>query len=212
MNVHEFSAKFEAVGGMALGMLGLLFLGSGHAEASGAYMRVMERTSTPAGHVYYCAQEPQACSRYGEGAVVLTQASWDQLLEINHRVNQSIKPVEDGRIDTWSVYVTKGDCEDYALTKQRELLRVGWPSDALLITTAYLQDGTYHAVLLVRTDRGEFVLDNLNSLVLPWEKVKYHWNKRQAVGNPRVWQRIAGAPRSTANNPVAGLRLRGRQP
>ena len=170
-------------------------------------MRVKERTSPPAGHVYYCANEPQACDRYGRGSVLLTKSAWRQLVDINANVNISIKPTQDGRIDLWSVYVSEGDCEDYALTKQRELLRSGWPSDALLITTAFLPDGTYHAVLVVRTDRGEFVLDNLNPTILPWQMVKYRWNKRQAVGNPQIWLRIAGAPTTQNGLPVAGLAL-----
>ncbi|WP_316858144.1 transglutaminase-like cysteine peptidase [uncultured Cohaesibacter sp.] len=174
-------------------------------------MRVTERTSPPAGHVYFCASNPALCNRYGHGAIRLTQESWQQLLDINSQVNASIKAKADGRIDEWSIYVAQGDCEDYALTKQQELLRKGWPSDALLITTAFLKDGTYHAILLVRTDRGEFVLDNLSPLVLPWQKVSYQWNKRQSVGNPRIWQRVAGAPKASGSRPVAGLELRGRQ-
>ena len=174
-------------------------------------MRMSERTSPPAGHVYYCANNPAACSRYGQGAVKLSQSSWDQLIEINNTINHSIKAKADGRIDEWSSYVTEGDCEDYALTKQQELLSKGWPSDSLLLATAFLPDGTYHAVLIVRTDRGEFVLDNLNPSVLPWQEVPYRWNKRQAVGNPQIWQRVAGAPPQGTDRPVAGFRLRGSQ-
>ncbi len=178
---------------------------------AGQSMRVLERTSPPAGHVYYCASEPEACYRYGQGTVKLTKKIWQDLVKINSRVNRSIKPVEDGQIDRWSVYVSKGDCEDYALTKQRELLRAGWPSDSLLITTAFLHDGVYHAVLTVRTDRGEFVLDNLNATILPWQKIGYRWNKRQAVGNPQIWQRIAGAPAIGRGQTAANLGLRSSQ-
>ncbi|WP_157967697.1 transglutaminase-like cysteine peptidase [Cohaesibacter intestini] len=191
-----------------------LLVGASHAAATGATdvslsglgMRVVERTSPPAGHVHYCAREPDACARYGQGAVILTQTSWQQLVTINSVINKSIAPKADGRVDQWSVYVSAGDCEDYALTKQRELLSRGWPSDALLVTTAYLPDGTYHAVLVVRTDRGEFVLDNLDPLILPWQKVKYRWNKRQAVGNPHIWQTIVGAPKARDGQSVARLR------
>ena len=196
------------MGGMVTGLMGSMLLSTDQAYATGSTqfsMRVAERTSTPAGHVYYCANEPRACDRFGQGAMALTEQNWKQLVKINSSVNQAIKPVEDGRIDQWSVYVKQGDCEDYALTKQRELLRNGWSSDALLITTAYLPDGAYHAVLVVRTDRGEFVLDNLNPLIQPWQSVKYRWNKRQAIGNPQVWQRIAGAPKQRDGQSVAGL-------
>ncbi|WP_319410672.1 transglutaminase-like cysteine peptidase [uncultured Cohaesibacter sp.] len=192
---------------IAIGSIVSLVPGIAVAEVPGT-MRVNERTNPPAGHVYYCAGHPSACNRHGQGAVTLSQQSWDQLLEVNASVNRSIQAKPDGQIDEWSAYVPEGDCEDYALTKQQELLRKGWPSDALLLTTAFLEDGTYHAVLLVRTDRGEFILDNLKPTILPWQEVHYRWNKRQAVGNPQIWQRVAGAPEPGTQLPAAGLRLR----
>jgi hypothetical protein len=36
-----------------------------------------------------------------------------------------------------------------------------------------------HAVLLVETDKGEFVLDNLRSAILPWQVTGYRWVQRQ---------------------------------
>lgn len=194
------------MGGLALAAMGLLPMEAMAFGAAGSGMRVLEQTSSPAGHIYYCANQPEACLRYGKGVVKLTPATWQTLVTINGHVNQQIRPVDDGPVDNWQPYVTQGDCEDYALTKQRELLRAGWPSDSLLITTAYLPDGVYHAVLVVRTDRGEFILDNLNPSILPWQQVNYRWNKRQAVGNPQVWLRIAGAPAGKSGGPVAGLR------
>lgn len=199
---HSILGTAQGLGAMALAGF---VLGSSEVQAVGTSMRVLEKTSPPAGHVYYCASQPNACLRYGRGAVKLTQASWKQLVQINARVNQTINPVEDGPIDSWTPYVSNGDCEDYVLTKQRELLRAGWPSDALLITTAFLPDGVYHAVLIVRTDRGEFVLDNLNATILPWQSLPYRWNKRQAIGNPQIWQRIAGAPTASTDRSVAGV-------
>ncbi|MCT4654827.1 MAG: transglutaminase-like cysteine peptidase [Cohaesibacter sp.] len=194
------------MGGLTLAALTMLPVKGMAFGAAGSSMRVLEQTSSPAGHIYYCANQPEACLRYGEGLVKLTPATWQTLVTINSHVNSQIQPVEDGPVDSWQPYVTQGDCEDYALTKQRELLRAGWPSDSLLITTAYLPDGVYHAVLVVRTNKGEFVLDNLNPAILPWQSVGYRWNKRQAVGNPQVWQRIAGAPQNATPRPVAGLR------
>lgn len=169
------------------------------------HMHVVERTSPPAGHVAYCARNPQGCMRHGQGIVRLTPADWQELLDVNTQINRSIKPFADRGEDLWSVNAKKGDCEDFALTKQQKLLSLGWPSDALLITTAYLPDGVYHAVLLVRTDKGDFVLDNLNGAVLPWQQVNYRWNKRQAIGNPHIWERIAGSEPNATDDMSAGL-------
>ena len=40
-----------------------------------------------------------------------------------------------GIADYWTLPTDgKGDCEDYALLKRHELIRLGWPSSALLMT------------------------------------------------------------------------------
>ena len=56
-----------------------------------------------------------------------------------------------------------GDCEDYVLLKRRMLMQAGWPREALLITVVRDKKGDGHAVLTVKTNRGEFVLDNQSS-------------------------------------------------
>ena len=53
-----------------------------------------------------------------------------------------------------------GDCEDYVLLKRRMLMQAGWPREALLITVVRDKKGDGHAVLTVKTDKGEFILDN----------------------------------------------------
>jgi predicted transglutaminase-like cysteine proteinase len=50
--------------------------------------------------------------------------------------------------------------------------------------------GETHAVLLVTTDRGELVLDNLSSWVKPWQDVRYQWIERQAPGQPLTWVKV----------------------
>ncbi len=46
------------------------------------------------------------------------------------------------------------------LLKRRLLIRAGWPREALLITVVRDRKDEGHAVLTVKTDRGEFILDN----------------------------------------------------
>ena len=53
-----------------------------------------------------------------------------------------------------------GDCEDYVLLKRRMLMQAGWPRQALLVTVVRDKQGDGHAVLTVKTDKGEFILDN----------------------------------------------------
>jgi predicted transglutaminase-like cysteine proteinase len=46
------------------------------------------------------------------------------------------------------------------LLKRKMLIDAGWPREALLITVVRDKKGEGHAVLTVKTDKGEFVLDN----------------------------------------------------
>jgi predicted transglutaminase-like cysteine proteinase len=67
------------------------------------------------------------------------------------------------------------------------LIKAGWPRSALLITVVRDKKGAGHAVLTVRTTRGEFVLDNQEALVLPWEESGYRFVKRQSQSDPNTW-------------------------
>ena len=93
-----------------------------------------------------------------------------KIQRINAAVNKSVAPVSDmdhwGVVDQWD-YPTdgKGDCEDYALLKRRMLMDEGFPRQALLMTVVKEANGDGHAVLTVKTNRGEFVLDNLGDEV-----------------------------------------------
>ena len=48
-------------------------------------------------------------------------------------------------------------------------------------------DGEGHAVLTVRTDGGDFILDSLNPHVLRWDRTKYRYVKRQASDYTGHW-------------------------
>jgi predicted transglutaminase-like cysteine proteinase len=63
----------------------------------------------------------------------------------------------------------------------------GFPRQALLITVVRDKKGDGHAVLLVRTDRGDFVLDNQEQKVKLWTDTGYRFIKRQSQENPNRW-------------------------
>jgi predicted transglutaminase-like cysteine proteinase len=73
------------------------------------------------------------------------------------------------------------------------LMDEGFPRQALLMTVVKEANGDGHAVLTVKTNRGEFVLDNLGDEVKAWNKTPYRFVKRQSEQNPNVWVSI-GAP------------------
>ena len=83
-----------------------------------------------------------------------------------------------------------GDCEDYVLEKRRALSRMGISLADLLITVLRKPDGEGHAVLTVNTDRGDYILDNLNGRVLAWTDTPYTYLKRQSTKNSGVWVKI----------------------
>ena len=117
-------------------------------------------------------------------------------LRVNRWVNETIKPVTDlehwGVIERWS-YPTDGygDCEDYVLLKRKMLIEAGWPREALLITVVRDKRGDGHAVLTVKTDKGEFILDNQNEDILPWTETGYRLVKRQSQANQNIGCRSA---------------------
>ena len=93
-----------------------------------------------------------------------------------------------GVIEKWSLPTDGyGDCEDYVLLKRKMLIDAGWPREALLITVVRDKKGEGHAVLTVKTDKGEFILDNQNENVVAWTETGYRFVKRQSQSDPNVW-------------------------
>ncbi len=135
--------------------------------------------------------------------VVLTPTAWRDLARINSWVNTKIKPLTDmehwGVVERWS-YPDDGygDCEDYVLLKRRMLIQAGWPRQALLITVVRDNRGDGHAVLTVKTDKGEFILDNQHEEILLWSETTYRFVKRQSQTDPNVWVSL-GDPRPAAS-------------
>ena len=148
----------------------------------------------PIGWTEFCAANRQECATRPMEArdVVLTPTAWRDLVRINRWANTKIKPLTDlehwGVVERWS-YPDDGygDCEDYVLLKRRMLIQAGWPRQALLITVVRDSRGDGHAVLTVKTDKGEFILDNQNEEILLWSETSYRFVKRQSQSDPNVW-------------------------
>ena len=153
-----------------------------------------EATRPPIGWVEFCAEHPVECKVQPSTPrdVVLSNKAWTDLSRINKWVNDNVTPMTDlehwGVVEKWSYPDDgKGDCEDYVLLKRRMLMQAGWPREALLITVVRDKRGDGHAVLTVKTDKGDFVLDNQEEQVLLWSETGYRFVKRQSQGNPNNW-------------------------
>ena len=106
-------------------------------------------------------------------------------------------------LDHWDYPVDgKGDCKIYALYKRKLLLDAGIPRQALLMTIVRDLHGNGHAVLTVKTDHGDFILDNLADEIRPWDETGYRFIKRQSQEDPNVWVAV-GDPQTPATTAVA---------
>ncbi len=152
-----------------------------------------EKTLPPVGFVGFCARNPQDCGqgRQKPATLDLTPERWGLLYQVNTFVNGKIAPVSDqelfGEPEYWTYPTDAGDCEDYVLLKRRYLKSLGFAASALLITVVLDEAGGGHAVLLVETKDGDFVLDNRRNEIRLWSKINYTFLKRQSRRDPRMW-------------------------
>jgi predicted transglutaminase-like cysteine proteinase len=150
-------------------------------------------TSIPVGHAEFCRSRPDECRVYANPVelVALTEGLWQQLLSVNAGINQHVVPVTDQDLyqvaEFWTYPNGYGDCEDYALAKRRELINAGWPASTLLMAVVKQANGEGHAVLMVRTDRGDLVLDNQVGSVDLWSQTPYKFIKRQSQADAGQW-------------------------
>lgn len=160
---------------------------------SPAFAEVAGPTSIPVGAAEFCRVNSDECRPNSAviDAVELTEALWTQLLTVNAHVNSSVVPVTDEQLyrvaEYWTYPEGYGDCEDIALEKRRVLIDAGWHPSALLIAVVREANGNGHAVLMVRTDRGDLVLDNQDGLVSLWTDTPYQFIKRQSQAHPGQW-------------------------
>ena len=166
------------------------------AEANGNFMTVAGRATQPVGHYYLCQSHPDECAAATPRAkpVTLTRTLWAEIVDVNNAVNGKVTPMTDmeiwGREEVWSFPDNVGDCEDYVLEKRRKLMQAGVPAGNLLITVVRQPNGEGHAVLTVTTDRGDYILDNLDGRVMAWTDTPYTYLKRQSSKNSGAWVSI----------------------
>lgn len=162
-----------------------------------AFVLDVKETSIPMGHAQFCETRPAEC---GQNANLvsyenLTQAKWDELLQINAHWNNAIRPINDIDLyqteEFWTYPREYGDCEDYVLAKRRSLIERGWAPSTLLITVVKQANGEGHAVLTVRTDRGDLILDNQEGLIKIWSETNYTYIKRQSQQHQGRWMELA---------------------
>jgi len=180
------------------------------AETQASYAPIGDIARVPYGWADLCGRQPQECrvDVLEPVDLHLTERTARILEAINAKVNGEIVPVSNFEhwgtvLDHWD-YPTdgKGDCKIYALWKRKLLMDLGFPRQALLMTIVRDLDGNGHTILTVRTDRGEFVLDNMVGEIRAWDATGYTYIKRQSQADPNVWVTILPTDDRRA---VAGL-------
>lgn len=198
----------------SIAALALLIAGTPVAGQTYASLPLQTRPAEPVGDARaiqgwtdFCRRLPAECafSTSEPTTVALTPRVWSTITSVNRQVNAAIRPVTDeehwGVADQWDIPTDgKGDCEDYQLLKRKLLAEEGLPRRAMRMTVVIDERGDGHAVLTIRTNRGDFVLDNKTNAVLPWAETGYVFVKRESQDR-LGWVSLGGAtsPTSTAN-------------
>ncbi len=151
----------------------------------------------PMGFVRLCMEQPRECEAPAvyQKVVNADANTLETLKRVNSLVNRQITPVNDDMRndvlgDRWTASATAGDCEDYALAKRRMLIAEGISPAALRIAVGYTRRGVGHATLIVRTKRGDVVLDNRFDTLRLWNRTDVRWVSIQSSDDPRIWERL----------------------
>ena len=160
--------------------------GAGH----DAFLPAKGAASAPPGASVICHAYDWACAT---GALGAAGADVLQIaVKVNSAANAAIRPISDQRqfsvAERWSLPTARGgDCEDYALFKKQQLVAAGVAPNRLLVAVVLDRKRQPHAVLVLRSDMGDFVLDNLTTRVLPWQKTGYAFLRMQDPRDPSRW-------------------------
>lgn len=168
--------------------------------------------SPPAGFISFCMRLPGQCDASAASPVelALTAERWQQIQHVNTNVNAAIWPQDDeahyGRAEYWTIPTDGyGDCDDYALTKRKALIEAGVPIRALRIAIVLTPHNGRHAVLVVATNNGDFLLDNLTDAIIERHQSDYVWIEQQDAQYPREWISLMPGADNTRQSAVGSL-------
>lgn len=161
------------------------------ATRPGTLLPLRAAVSAPGGAVELCGTYPWACAA-GTSKAAFGAAQMEMVVKINRAANMAIRPVTDlvqYRVaEKWAMPTARGgDCEDFALYKKAKLIEAGVSPDRLLLATVLDRKGNSHAVLVLRTDTADLVLDNLRGSVKRWDETGYTFLRMQDPRDPQRW-------------------------
>ncbi|MDB5653457.1 MAG: hypothetical protein JWQ94_1070 [Tardiphaga sp.] len=163
------------------------------------YIKFDAPTMTPMAFTKFCLAYSEECRPqrrmvFRGSRVKLTDERMAALKSVNRDVNTSIRferNTEGLPGEKWVINPATGDCNDYAVSKRHELMARGWSTRSLLLSEVVTTWGEHHLVLVVRTDKGDLVLDNLTGNIVSWSKKAYQWVRIQTPSNPKYWASLS---------------------
>lgn len=170
---------------LAMSSIGGAAANTYHPGSQGFNPVIRSAAITPLSMQFFCAKNRSECRGGGSGQVTMTPNLMAVLEQVNVHVNRAIKPRVDDA-DLWKLNPTEGDCEDYVLSKRSMLIRNGVSAGSLRIAYTHTRRGEPHAVLVVRTSQGDYVLDNLNNSVKTLRSSGYNI-RSMSSSDPTRW-------------------------
>ncbi len=170
------------------------------AQTAEPYLPSTQSVRAPKGFEGACRRYSWLCSNHDT-----RDSAGDQTLatlkKVNWAVNRRVVPLTDrdnyGRDEFWTLPDNgRGDCEDYAMAKYKALLDQGVPSSDLSLAVVLDRRRQNHVVLVVRTSKGDVVLDNMTNRVDHWKRTGYTFLARQAPADKSAWRMALAGPQA----------------
>lgn len=163
---------------------------------SGRFLSTVGAARPPVGFAEACANYKWLCGIQVRSAAVAPLEIRNVAASINAQVNRTIASREPVAMK-WSLpSAGAGDCVSYALLKLRMLLDAGVPPQRVFIATVQTTSGEDHAVVVVRTDQEDLILDNLRGSLLTWKETGYTFLKLQNASSRSHWELVLLGPRA----------------
>lgn len=150
-------------------------------------------TSSVQGQKDFCNKNPEECMEAGRRTILKWNDVKEDIIEGNEFVNAHIiAEEEEGLADEWKINLeafSYGDCEDYVLTKIYAFrMYANIPQSAMRIGVAKITNEVYHAVLILRTDEGDAILDNLTDEIIFVKDSDYNFVYINDENDPMIWR------------------------
>jgi predicted transglutaminase-like cysteine proteinase len=181
-------------------LVSLVFFPTQFQAFAGQVLPVGRSIGAPVGFASACASYRWLC-RATSARPAADEAGMPLLRKVTRAVNLRVRSTEDrsasGNDDVWTLPSSgRGDCEDYALQKMKDLIDAGFPANRLALSVVIGPHDENHVVLIARMDDGDYVLDNLDNGVKPWRATPYTFLATQDFLKRSTWRVTLAGPRA----------------